>query len=54
LDPFLEDLFHLGWDVDRVPYRFHEKFLSFLIAVVKKVIRDLPPALKNGLRISPL
>ena len=26
----------MGWDIDRVPNRFHEKFLSHLIDFVKK------------------
>src|SRR6516165_11636278 len=37
LNSFLEQLFHLTWDVDRVPYCFHRKFLQRLIAFVKKI-----------------
>ena len=37
LNAFLEKVFHLTWDVDRVPYCFHNKFLPRLIAFVKKI-----------------
>jgi hypothetical protein len=37
VDAFLEKVFHLTWDVDRVPYCFHRKFLRPLIAFVKKI-----------------
>jgi hypothetical protein len=37
LDSFVEKLFHLTRDVDRVPYCFHKKFLPRLIAFVKKI-----------------
>jgi len=35
---FVEKLFHLTWDVDRMSYCFHRKFLRRLIAFVKKSI----------------
>ena len=38
LNAFVEQLFHLTWDVDRVPDCFHKKFLRRLIAFVKKSI----------------
>ena len=30
LDAFLKNLFHLGWDVDRVPYCFHKRLCMLL------------------------
>jgi hypothetical protein len=43
LNPSAEKLFHLAWDVDRVPYRFHKKFLPRFIAFGKKLISILAP-----------
>ena len=37
LDAFVEKLFHLAWDVDRLPYRFHKQSLSRPIDFVKKL-----------------
>jgi len=37
LNALVEKLFHLAWDVDRVPYRFHKQSVSHLIAFVKKL-----------------
>jgi len=49
LNAFVEQLFHLTWDVDRVPYCFHKKFLPRLIAFVKKSIHG-PPCLVTTLK----
>jgi hypothetical protein len=36
-DPFVKKWFHFAWDIDRVPYCFHRKFLLRLIDFVKKL-----------------
>jgi hypothetical protein len=37
--PFVKKRFHLTWDIDRVPYCFHGKFLPCPIDFVKKSIQ---------------
>src|SRR5262245_2021472 len=37
LNAFLKKLLHLGWDVDRVPYRFHERLLPRRLSFVKAI-----------------
>jgi hypothetical protein len=36
-DALIKKRFHLPWDIDRVPYRFHKQSLSRPIAFVKKL-----------------
>src|SRR6266513_1941129 len=54
-DTFVEKLFHLAWDVDCVPYRFHKQSVSRLMAFVKKSIQraTLPEVGRTGHRRKP-
>ena len=53
-DTFVEKLFHLAWDVDRVPYRFHKQFRVASDRLCKEITRSDPRSRKSSAATIPI